>query len=218
MKYLFAIIILTIFTFQSYGQKTSKLKVGLGLPVFLGNEDSGTELNKVSAFPTISVEKPIPVKIKRDEKISFNPGVAFFYFKEKEEWGNEDAGGSKNLNNFSFNGYLKAFYKQPIQKRSDAFIYFGGIAGVHIFTQTTGIDKAHSINTEHGNFENDVKQSGKDFFNTIYYGPILGFQPDAKITNRIVPSFELSFFPGFVSRLTGEKASAVQITVLLGIN
>ncbi len=218
MKHLFAIIILTIFTFQSFGQKTSIVKVGLGLPVFLGNEESGTELNKVSAFPTVSVEKPISVKIHREEKISFNPGVAFFYFKEKEEWGNEDVGGSKNLNNFSFNGYLKLFYKQTIQKRSDAFIYFGGIAGVHIFTQTTGTEKGHSINTEHGNFENDVKQSGKDFFNSIYYGPILGFQPDAKITNRIVPSFELTFLPGFVSILTGEKASAVQVTVLLGIN
>ena len=218
MKYLFVIIILTIFTFQSYGQKTPKLKVGLGLPVFLGNEDGEDGMNKVSAFPTLSVEKPIPVKIKRDEKISFNPGVAFFYFKEKEEWENENAGGSKNLNNFSFNGYLKAFYKQPIQRRSNAFVYFGGIAGVHIFTQTIGTDKAHSINTEHGNFENDVKQSGKDFFNTIYYGPILGFRPNAKVTNMFVPSFELSFFPGFVSKQTGKKASAVQVTILLGIN
>lgn len=217
MRYLVAIFILTIFTVQSFGQKTSKLKVGIGLPVFLGNEDGEDGMSKVSAFPTFSVERPIPVKIHREEKISFNPGVAFFYFKEKEEWGNEDVGGSKNLNQFSFNGYLKLFYRQTIQKRSDAFIYFGGIAGVHIYTQTTGTEKAHSINTEHGNFENDVKQSGKDFFNSIYYGPILGFQPDARVTNKFVLSFELSFFPGFVSRQTEEKASAVQISILLGI-
>ena len=218
MKHIFAILILTLFTFQSFGQKAEKIKVGLGLPIFLGNEESEMELNKVNAFPTISVEKPIPIKINRDEKISFNPGVAFFYFKEKEEWGNEDVGGSKNLNQLSFNGYLKLFYKQTIQKRSDAFIYFGGVAGVHIFSQTIGIEMGHSINTVHGNFEDDVKQSGKNFFNSIYYGPILGFQPDVKITNMIVPSFELTFFPGFVTKVNNNKASAIQVSVLLGIH
>ena len=71
MKYVFVIIVLTIFTFQSFGQKTSTVKVGLGLPVFLGNEDGEDGMNKVNAFPTLSIEKPIPVKIHREEKISF---------------------------------------------------------------------------------------------------------------------------------------------------
>ncbi|NOR74326.1 MAG: hypothetical protein GQ525_04125, partial [Draconibacterium sp.] len=46
----------------------------------------------------------------------------------------------------------------------------------------------------------------------------LGFQPDVKVTNMIVPSFELTFFPGFVTKVNDNKANAIQISVLLGIH
>ena len=217
MKYLFAIIILTSLSFQSFSQRTQDIKIGLGLPVFLGNESGATETSKVNAFPTLSIEKPIPINIQRDEKFSINPGVAFFYFKESDILSNDLTLSSKELKHMSGNAYVKFLYQQQIQRRSEAFIYFGALTGVHFYSRTTGEKIIQSQNDQNSNFVEELDVSGKDFFNTIYYGAVAGFQPDAKITNKFVPSFELAFYPNFVSKQRG-TASAVQVTVLLGIN
>lgn len=218
MKYLFAIILLSVLTFQSFGQRTSNLKAGIGLPIFLGNISGETEISKVTSLPTFSVEKPIAIEIQRQEKICINPGVAFFYFKEKEYFSNSLTMSTKNLNHMSFNGYVKFLYQQEIQRRSKAFIYFGAITGVHIYSSTKGEKIIESQNEQNPYFKEDVNEKGKDFFNSIYYGAVLGFQPNLKITNKLVPSFELSFYPNFITKQTGEKASAVQISVFVGIN
>ena len=214
MKHLFAIFLLTVFSLQSFSQRTSDLKLGIGLPVFLGNTSGATETSEVSAFPTLSVEKPIPIEIQRDEKISINPGIAFFYFKENEILSNRT---TTELNHLSANGYVKFLYQQKIQRRSEAFIYFGGITGVHVYSKTDGEKIIYSQNEEVDEFREDINQNGKDFFNTIYYGAVAGFQPNLKITNKFVPSFELAYYPNFVTKRRG-NASAVQLTVLLGIN
>ncbi len=217
MKYLFAIIILISLSFQSFSQRTSDLKIGLGLPVFLGNESGATETSEVNTFPTFSVEKPIPIEFQRDEKISINPGLAFFYFKESDVLSNTLTLSSKELKHMSGNAFVKFLYQQQIQRRSEAFIYFGPIAGVHLFSRTTGKKIIQSQNVDNPILEEDVNVSGKDFFSTIYYGLLAGFQPDAKVTNKFVPSFELAFYPNFVYKQRG-TSSAVQVTVLLGIN
>ena len=218
MKHLFAILLLTVISLQSFGQRTNDLKLGLGLPIFLGNETGLTNYSKINGLPAFSIEKPIAFKIQRDEKICLNPGLAFFYFNETEGLGTEIANSSKDLSHLSFNGYLKLLYKQTIQRRSEAFIYIGGITGVHFYSHTSGEKTIYSQNSDNPYFEEVVDENGKDFFNTIYYGAVAGFQPNAKITNRYKASFELSFYPNFVSRQTGEKASAVQLSILLGIN
>ncbi len=217
MKYLFAIIILSSLSFQSFSQRTSDLKIGLGLPVFFGNESGAHKTSEVIAFPTFSVEKPIPIEFQRDEKISINPGVAFFYFKENDILSNALTLSSKELTHMSFNGYIKFLYQLPIQKRSEAFIYFGLVTGVHFYSRTTDKKIIQSQNVDNPILEEDINVSGKAFFSTIYDGVVAGFQPNAKVTNKFVPSFELAFYPNFVSKQRG-KASAVQLTVLLGIN
>lgn len=213
MKYFIAIVLLITLSFQSFSQRTPDLKIGVGLPVFLGNESGATETSEVKSFPTFSVEKPIPIEFQRDEKISINPGVAFFYFKENENV----TLSSKKLNHMSFNGYVKFLYQLQIQRRSEAFIFFGPVTGVHLYSRTTGKKIIQSQNVDNPILNEDVNISGKDFFSAIYYGALAGFQPNAKVTSKFVPSFEFAFYPNFVSKQRG-KASAVELTVLLGIN
>ncbi len=217
MKILVAVILLSLLFFQGFSQRNPDIKVGLGMPFLLGNT-TGTEANKVSGFPNICLEKPIPILIDRDEKISFTPGASFFYFKEKEESGVASAGHSSKLNHTSLNVYSKLFYNLMIQRRSEAFIYFGGIFGGHIVTQSKGIKTINSTSIENEGFTENINPSGRDFFNIVYYGAIIGFQPDMKITNKYGPSFELSYYPNFATRLNNEKANIIQLTILLGIN
>ncbi len=214
MKFILTIVLIAGISFQGFGQRTSKFKTGLGYPLFLGNEDGETSTSKVGALPTFTIEKPIPIEIQRDERISINPGLAFFYFSEDEKL----ALSTKDLNHLSVNGFVKMFYQLKVQRRSEAFIYFGAVAGAHLYSRTNGTKIIESNNEQNPHFEEDINENGKEFFNTFYYGPVLGFQPDGKITNRFAPSFELAFYPGFVTKQNHDKASAVQLSVLLGFN
>jgi len=217
MKNLLTVIALTLLCFQGYSQRNPDMKIGIGMPFFLGNKSGETEISKLNAFPTVSLEKPIPIHVQGDEKISFTPGASFFVFREKEELGSEVAGKNNKLTHFSFNAYTKLVYNLMIQRRSEAFVYFGGVAGFHITTRTIGTEYIYSAGAGYDE-ENNIKRSGRDFYNNLYYGAVLGFQPNLKVTNKYVPSFELSFYPNFVTRLNEEKANAIQFTVLLGIN
>lgn len=219
MKYLITFFLLTCMFFQGFSQRNPDLKVGLGMPFFLGNTSGDFDYNKVSGFPNVWLEKPIPIKINRDEKVSITPGVSFMYLKEKESvYGNETVAQTSNLNHYSLNGYTKLVYNLLLQRRSEAFLYFGGVVGVHITARTIGTKITYSNSISGGEVEENIKRSGRDFYNSIYFGPVLGFQPDMKITNKFVPSIELSFYPNFVTRLNNEKANAIQLTLLLGIN
>ena len=46
--------------------------------------------NSITGMPTLSVEKPYPIEHKRENKYSINPGIAYYYFKEHQKWGNEN--------------------------------------------------------------------------------------------------------------------------------
>lgn len=219
MKHLIAILFLVLLTFSGYSQRNPDIKVGLGMPYVIGNTSGEYDFNKVNGFPNIWLEKPIAILINRDEKVSITPGASFMFLKEKEEvTGNEQVAQSNDLKHFSFNGYTKVVYNLLLQRRSEAFLYFGGVVGAHITARTIGTKITYSNSYPDGKVEENIKRSGRDFFNPIYYGAVLGFQPNAKVTNKYVPSFELSYLPNFVTRLNGEQGNAVQFTVLLGIN
>jgi hypothetical protein len=70
--------------------------------------------------------------------------------------------------------------------------------------------------------EVEVNENGKDFFDMVYYGAVVGFQPNARKYNYIKPSFELAFYPGFITKtleeVTNNKKdiSTIQFSVFLG--
>lgn len=216
MKQILIILVISIFCFNSLAQRTSDFKVGLGMPFITGNT-TGTEVHTIKAIPSLSAEKPIVIKAdRRNDIISVNPGISLFYLTEKEELGTETAGSIQKLNHLSANGYVKILYQQKLKRRSNAFVYFGGIAGAHIYTATNGEKTLFSQNDDL-TYDEKVSTSGKDFYNTIYYGGLIGFEPNHKITNRYKTSFELSYLPNFITKAR-EKVHAVQLSVLIGIN
>ena len=216
MRYLILIIILTLFAFEAFSQRTNLFKIGLGYPLITGVESDAAEQVTVTSFPMVSFEMPIPFEINRDDKVTLNPGVSLFYLKDEEVRNYTNTGGTRDFNNISFNGYLKAFYRVKLKRRSEAFVYFGGIIGGHIYTRTIGNEVIYSAD-QVNNLERDVNESGKEFFNTPYYGGIVGFQPNAKITNRYKLSVEAGYYPNFISLRTHD-ANALMVTVLVGIN
>ncbi len=234
MKSILTLAILALFNFSvipCFSQKKIKspdLKIGISYPYVLGNKSvSGSnvnETNKINGFPSVSVEKPFPIEHKRKNKFSINPGIAYYFFKENEVWGNTTVGRDYQLNHHSVNAYSKFLYQAKFQGRSTGFVYLGGILGFHLLTRTTGEKISYGLNPNNPIINVDINESGKDFYGMAYYGAVVGMQPNSKITNVIKPSFEAKFFPGLINRSvikngtsTFEDEMVVEISVFLGL-
>lgn len=220
MKYLFALIILSFISFQCFSQRTSDLKFGIGLPYAFGNGNSDeiisvNNTHTITGFPTLSVEKPIGFGIPREQKFSINPGLSYFFFKEKEQRDGDKVQINNKLNHHSVNIYSKWLYQMRLQRRSEAFLYFGAVTGIHVFSKTKGTRTSTGQNVEEPILEIEVNDSGINFYDILYYGAVVGFQPNAKITQMLKPSFELKFYPGLVTRKK-DKQNTIELTVLLG--
>lgn len=217
MKHIYALVILCLITIHSYSQRTPDFKAGVGMPYIFGNVDEEQNLHKIQGFPILSLEKPFAFGKFKYEKLSINPGVSYFFFKENEESGTEVVGRDHKLNHHSLNGYVKWLYQHKLHRRSEAFLYAGLQTGLHIYTKTTGTKISNGLNEEEPYLELEVNESGQDFYDLFYYGAVIGFQPNAKVTNFIKPSFELKFYPGMVIR-KGGKESVIEFSVLLGFH
>lgn len=221
------IIFLSILTVQSFAQKKIKspdLKIGISYPHVLGNTENGPVHNKITGFPKLSVEKPFPFEYKRRNRFSINPGLAYYMFKEDEFTGNEVVGRKHKLTHHSVNGYAKFLVQAKMPGKTTAFVYFGGLTGFHFITKSVGTKTIYSNDAEVPDDALKVNESGEDFFNPFYYGAVVGFQPNAKITRVIKPSFEVKFFPGMVKRKviklskgTFENEMLVEVTAMIGI-
>lgn len=220
MKYFFTLILLTFISFQCFPQRNPDLKFGIGIPYAFGNikSDDIISVNKshiITGFPSLSVEKPIGFGIPREKKFSINPGLSYFFFTDKETHDNYD----QKLNHHSLNIYSKWLYQMKVKRRSEAFLYFGAVTGIHIFTKTHGTTSYTTRNPDDPNAGYDDNKSGINFYDAFYYGGILGFQPNAKVTQTLKPSFEIKFYPGLVTRNTignSSKQSTIEFTVMLG--
>lgn len=216
MKYILTFFILSIISFQCFPQRSNDLKGGIGYPYVFGNENEDQNVHKITGFPTISVEKPFGFGLPKEQEWSINPGVSYYFFKEKEDRGTETVGLLNDLNHHSFNVYVKWLYRKKLKRRRESFIYLGPITAIHIFTKTIGTKEYWgSGNLDQPEGEIKINDSGVDFYDLLYYGGVIGFQPHAKITQMLKPSFEIKFFPGLVTRKT-DKQSTIELTLLIG--
>lgn len=235
MKRIIPTIILALFVLSVSAQKTADFKFGLGYPIFTGIESTEAHSFVVKAVPALIFEKPLGIKTsRRDEKISINPGVSLMYMKEEENRKDFLPGGEEyferldnDLNHISLSGHVKVFYRQKLQRRREAFIYLGGVAGGQIVSKTIGTKITRSSGPGVTD-ETDINENGKDFFEAFQYGGIVGFQPDARITDRFKLSVEVAYYPNYVKlnnnkNQVSSQSQAVQnigalmITVCLGL-
>ncbi len=217
-------ILFCFLTLESIAQKRIKspdLKIGIGYPYAFGNVTTEQEYHVITGFPTFSVEKPIPIEHKRKNMYSINPGIAYYGFQEKEEWGTLVVGRDFKLTHHSVNVYSKFLYQKKFYGPSTGFVYLGAIGGFHVLTKTTGTRKSYGLTPGEPFVESKANEPAKDFYETFYYGAVIGVQPKAKVTNKIKLSFEGEFFPGLVKR---EKRNSqfydemvAQFTVFLGL-
>ena len=220
--------LLSFLTLESFAQKKIKspdLKIGIGYPYAFGNineEGSNTgEVSKITGFPSLSIEKPIPIEHKRKNMFSINPGIAYYGFQEKFQYGTIVVGRDDNLNHHSLSAYSKFLYQKKFYGPSTGFIYLGAIAGFHMITKTMGTRISYGLTPGEPLVETKANEPAKDFYGTFYYGAVLGIQPKAKVTNKIKLSFEGEFFPALVKRINRNAqfhdATVAQLTVYLGL-
>lgn len=223
MKFITGLILLLALSFTGLGQISPELKTGIGYSYVLDKDESiSPDYHTITGYPTFSVEKPFPIEIRLKKRLSINPGLAYYFFKEEKLKGDTEEGKDFKLNHQSVNGYVKVLYQAKFAGKTEAFIYGGGIAGINIFTKTKGTKTVYGLNNEIPVYTDHVNQNGKEFFELFYYGALIGFQPNARRYNFIKPSFEFAYYPGFVSKpketlpISYTDISTIQFTVFLG--
>jgi hypothetical protein len=223
MKSLVVIFFLLTLTYSGFGQISPALKAGVGY-MYVFDEDASIspDYHTIKGYPTISVEKPFPIEIRLKKRMSINPGLSYNFFKDDKLKGDTQEGKDFKLNHHSVSGFVKVLYQAKLAGKTEAFIYGGGIGGVNIFTKTTGTKYVYGLNVEIPEYDNPINENGRDFFKLFYYGALVGFQPNARKYNFIKPSFEIAYYPGFVSKpleiypIAYNNISTIQLTVLLG--
>lgn len=215
MRIILTIIILGLIPFSVSAQRTPKLKAGLGMPFISGNESGDLEWHTVKTFPTVAVEKPFPIGPKQKKTFCITSGLAYYFFMEDEMKGTETVGFNYQLYHHTVNGYAKFLFQTKLKRKTEAFVYLGPIGGVHLFSKTIGDQIRYLAGTDQHKLQVKVNENGRDFFNLFYYGAVVGFQPNAKITNFIKPSFEVAYYPGFVTR-RDEQTGMIQFSLLIG--
>ncbi|KAF0237931.1 MAG: hypothetical protein FD181_1516 [Prolixibacteraceae bacterium] len=224
MKNVFILIMLMVFSATSFGQISPAVKFSVGYPYVLDEDDSKSpDFHTVSTnIPTFSLEKPFPIKIRLRNRMSINPGVAWHFFREHEVKGNQTDGKDFKLNHYSLNGYVKVLYQAKFRGKTEAFVYGGGVGGINFITKTKGTKYVYGLSTEIPEYNNPIYENASDFFEMFYYGALIGFQPNARKYNFVKPSFEVAFFPQFISKpnevvpITYKDINVVQFSVFLG--
>lgn len=228
MKCIIAMLLACLLATATFAQRKIKspdLKTGIGYPYVFKNTTGGTDHHSINGLPTLSVEKPFSVEQNRKSRFSINPGLAYYFFKEDEVAGNiKYIGGTVNndvvgqdikINHQSVSAFVKFFYQLKLGRSSNAFAYLGPVTGMYLWTHSNGTKTIYSNNAQNPNNVLKVDENAADFFDAIYFGGVLGFQPNAKSRNRIKPSFEVSFYPAYLSK-RNEKVNMLQFSVLLG--
>jgi hypothetical protein len=224
MKHIACLILLVALFTTARGQISPDLKTGIGYSYVLDQDDSKSpNYHTIKGYPTVSVEKPFPVQIRLKKRMSINPGVAYYFFKQERYQEYEKATKDFNLNHQSLNVYSKVLYQAKFAGKTEAFMWGGGIAGINLITKTKGTKTVYGLNENIPEYTDNVNQNGKEFFDFFYYGALIGFQPNARRYNTIKPSFELAYFPNFVQKpneteqITYSGIGTIQFTVFLGI-
>lgn len=223
MKLIYSLILLLALTATSFGQISPQLKTGFGYSYVLDKDESESpDYHTIKGYPTFSIEKPFPIEIRLKKRLSINPGLAYYFFKEEKESYNPEYSVDYKYNHQSVNGFIKVLYQAKIRGKTEAFIYGGGIGGINLITKTKGPKTVYGTNVEIPEFNVIVNENGSDFFGLLYYGALIGFQPNARRYNFIKPSFEFAFYPNFISKnikaeqLTYIDINTIQFSVLLG--
>lgn len=199
MKPIF-LFLLMFFAFNGFSQISPFLKTGIGYPYILFNDENiAPDFHTLKSFPMLAVEKPIPVEIRLKKRLSINPGIAYYFYKEHELKGDKTEGRDFKLNQHTINGYVKLLYQAKFAFPSEGFVYAGGIGGMHLITKTTGTKTVYGLTSEIPELTVEVNENGKPFFDMFYYGLVAGFQPNARKYNAVKVSFEVSWLPGFIS-------------------
>ncbi len=225
MRSVFILIALLAFSLTSFSQISPAIKAGIGYPYVLDEDESiSPNVHTFTGYPTVSVEKPFPVTIRVRKRMSINPGLAYYYFNEEKVRSNIENGTSISLNltHQSVSSYVKILYQAKIRGKTEAFVYMGGIGGINLLTKSKGNRYQNGLVEEIPEFEVQINENGSEFFGKFYYGALVGFQPNARKYNFIKPSFELAFYPAFITKTLEEvrnikkDVSTIQFSVFFG--
>jgi len=223
MKNILILLVLCAIALDGFAQISPDLKTGFGYSyVFDEDESTSPDYHTITGYPTFSVEKPFPVEIRLKKRLSINPGLAYNFFKEEKVIGDEVDGKNFNLNHHSVSGFVKVLVQAKFRGKTEAFIYGGGIGGINLMTKTKGTKYVYGLNVEIPEYDNPINENASDFFGMFYYGGVLGFQPNARKYNFVKPSFEVTYFPQFLSKtretipISYADINTIQFTLFLG--
>ncbi len=189
------------FTF-SKSQNHSIFNIGVGMPFFFQsnfNETSGGSHSISSKRINAFIEKSGLFSFTETKNLYITPGAGYFLFNENGSGGGLGGGYSESLKHQAFSIYGKFLYEPGFNSDNNFNLYLGFLTGVYLYTETTG-ERSWWIMQQLQNRSgtSEVNESGESFFNSIYMGFLIGFNPLGKKSSSFInPLIEFSFFPNY---------------------
>ena len=210
MKTKFTLIFTLLVALSASAQKHSVFNFGIGLPItFPEKTNSCSSISEISSKRLyLSIEKPYYLKTGENNAFSIRPGLGYFYLNEIYESSPCALGGyyEHQYNRTSFNIFTKFRYDPVFKKEKFNNYYFGAVAGMNYITKTKGQYFSRFYHSTPSEYSGKVNESGKDFFNTFFYGFFAGFYPRMEKSTRIRPGFEISVYPKFYTLRDKQKS------------
>jgi len=193
MKLTLSLLALLIILNDSFAQEQSKIILGLGYPTMLkaNRETCCSDFRVGPKNINIHIEKPLLFGSDNSKHFYFTPGIGYIQFEGYNSGGGLGGGSTTESTNKAFSAYLKLLYSLEPVKEKRPNIYMGFHTGFQFYTNTSGTISWWAQGT--GNGVTELNENGKDFFNMIYFGFLIGYKPFAHNSSAFHPQIEIAF-------------------------
>lgn len=205
MKTLQTIFFFLILSVHLYSQEKTIVSGGIGFPIIIDPYSFPALSYKISGI-NLSIEKPLNFFQDKPIFCSVRPGVDFTKFYE--DFSSSGMGYWYEYEKYFWatSLYSKFLVGSTLKQENNFMIYGGTVFGVYFWSDIKELRKGRLISYE----------NGESFFNSTYYGFLIGIQPDFPKT-LFVPKLELSYFPNYVTMIAKNR-NAVKISILVNFN
>ena len=193
-------------------QRRAILNTGVGYFMYTDNISQAENIYSIKGFPNLFIEKPIYIPINQKDRFLVTPGLGYTKFKERGEKGDLETLDKLTLDHTSLKAYSKISYLAHFNRST---MYFGINPGYHFNSETEGtISFTSSREDAPEDFETIIENDGSGFFDSFFYGFVVGIYPGIEGPSRFEPAFEVGYYPQYINS-TERKGDLIELSLII---
>lgn len=212
MKKIVNTLLLILLVINVYAQRRSMVNTGIGYLMYTDNISQAENFYSIKGFPNLFIEKPIYVPIKSKDRFLITPGFGYAKFKERGEKGDLETLDKLTLDHSSLRIYSKIAYLARFNRST---LYFGLNPGYNFNTATEGTISFTSTREDAPeDFETIIENDGSGFFDSFFYGFVVGIYPGIEGPSRFEPAFEVGYYPQYINS-SERKGDLIELSLII---